>query len=102
MPDAAMQRFHHICEVCSRDEILTPDEAYDAGWDYPPRMGGGFGVVSPRVCPQCPMLKTAWFAMAMRCHALEDLTARQREAIERILGEPESLALTPEEEAEYG
>jgi hypothetical protein len=92
-----MNRFHHVCEVCGKDEITTPDEAYEAGWDYPPRMGG-FGVISPRVCPRCPMPETAWFAMAMRGCAMEDLTDRQRAAIERIMGEPESLMLTPEED----
>ena len=30
----------HICEVCGKTEILTPDEAFNDGWDYPPRMGG--------------------------------------------------------------
>ena len=80
-----------MCEVCGRTETLSAAAAYDAGWDMPPRMGA-FGTVSTR----CPMLATAWFAMAMRGCALEDLTDRQRAAIERILGEPESLMLTPE------
>lgn len=30
----------HICEVCGKTEILTPEEAFNDGWDYPPRMGG--------------------------------------------------------------
>ena len=29
----------HICEVCGKTEILTPEEAFNEGWDYPPRMG---------------------------------------------------------------
>lgn len=32
-------KLKHICEVCGREEILTPEEAYRAGWDYPPKMG---------------------------------------------------------------
>lgn len=40
------QKYKHICEVCGRCEILTPEEAFQAGWDYPPRMGF-FGVLSP-------------------------------------------------------
>ena len=97
VPDADGQqpRYRYMCEVCGRTETLSAAAAYDAGWDMPPRMGD-FGTVSPRVCPRCPMLATAWFAMAMRGCALEDLTDRQRAAIERILGEPESLMLTPE------
>lgn len=34
----------HICEVCGKTEILTPEEAFNEGWDYPPRMGS-FGIV---------------------------------------------------------
>ena len=34
----------HICEVCGKTEILTPEEAFNEGWDYPPRMGD-FGIV---------------------------------------------------------
>ena len=49
----------HICEVCGRTEVLTPQEAFDEGWDYPPMMGS-FGVVSPRTCPNCLMVDTAW------------------------------------------
>ena len=30
----------HICEVCGKTEILTPEEAFNEGWDYLPRMGG--------------------------------------------------------------
>ena len=89
-----------MCEVCGRTETLSAAAAYDAGWDMPPRMGD-FGTVSPRVCPRCPMLATAWFAMALRGCALEDLTDRQRAAVARMLAEPESLALTPEEAAQH-
>lgn len=39
-------QWRHICEVCGVEEILTPAEAFDLGWDYPPRMGQ-FGVVGP-------------------------------------------------------
>ncbi len=90
-------RYRYVCEVCDRAEILSPSEAYAAGWDMPPRMGV-FGVVSPRVCPRCPMPETAWFAMAMQGSTEEQLTDRQRAAIARILGEPETLLVRPEEE----
>ena len=42
----------HICEVCGRTEILTPEEAHSQGWDYPPKMGR-FRIISPRTCPNC-------------------------------------------------
>ena len=56
------QRLRHICEVCGTDEILTPAKAYEADWDYPPKMGA-FGVISPRVCPRCPINRTVWWAL---------------------------------------
>ena len=34
----------HVCEVCGTEETLTEEEAFEKGWDYPPRMGT-FGVV---------------------------------------------------------
>ena len=57
-------RLRHICEVCGRTENLTPQEAFDEGWDYPPRMGS-FGIVSPRTCPDCSMMDTAWAALTL-------------------------------------
>ena len=46
-------QWRHICEVCGVEEILAPAEAFDLGWDYPPRMGQ-FGVVGPDVVPDVP------------------------------------------------
>jgi hypothetical protein len=88
-----MEKLHHICEVCGRDEILCPDEAFDAGWDYPPRMGH-FGVISSRLCPGCPTPETVWWVLAMEGRSAEALTDRQRIAVERMLAEPESLMVT--------
>lgn len=56
--------FEHRCEVCGRVETLTSSEAFDRGWDYPPRMGA-WGVVSPRTCGKCPISGTLWWAIAM-------------------------------------
>lgn len=33
-------QLRHVCEVFGVEELLTPDDAYEKGWDYPPRMGG--------------------------------------------------------------
>ena len=38
----------YICEVCDRTEILTEEDAYRNGLDYPPFMGT-YGVVSKNV-----------------------------------------------------
>jgi len=86
-----MERFHHVCEVCGRDEILSPDEAFGAGWDYPPKMGV-FGIISPRICPGCLMEDSVWWALMMMPGGSADaLTERQRAAVARMLAEPESL-----------
>lgn len=77
----------HICEVCGIEEVLTPDQAYEAGWDYPPRQGR-FGVISPRVCPGCPSTATVWWALTCDGYTQEMLSDRQRDVVARILAEP--------------
>ena len=37
--DMMDKKLIHICEVCGKTEIMTPEEAFNDGWDYPPRMG---------------------------------------------------------------
>lgn len=86
------QRLRHICEVCGADEILTPSEAFEAGWDYPPRMGV-FGVISPRVCPRCPMNRTVWWALAVDRLSPDQLSVTQQVVVARIFGEPGSIAV---------
>ncbi len=47
-----VQKYKHICEVCGRTEVLTPEEAFRVEWDYPLRIGF-YGILSPRTCPDC-------------------------------------------------
>ena len=82
----------HICEVCGKTEILTPEEAFNEGWDYPPRMGG-FGIVGPRTCGDCPINLTVWWALVSEKKAVSELSQKQIETIKRIQGEPESIML---------
>ena len=98
------KRYVHICEVCGKTEVLTPAEAYEAGWDYPPRMGM-FGVLSPRICPSCPITKTLWWALNEKSMSekksnigfteletdISGLDEKQQVILERILNEPESI-----------
>lgn len=84
------RKLKYICEVCGRTEIMTQEEAYLSGWDYPP-MIGMYGVLSPRTCPNCPITETVWYQVTCKKQAPAELTDRQREVIERILHEPESL-----------
>lgn len=92
-PETAHWRLRHICEVCGKTEILTPAEAYEAGWDYPPKMGQ-FGVISPRTCPSCPNTATVWWAVAMDGLSEDMLTAAQKATVTRILAEPGSVMVT--------
>lgn len=85
-------QWRHICEVCGVEEILTPGDAFELGWDYPPRMGQ-FGVVGPRCCPRCPNVKTVWWALVIDSYTEDMLTDAQRATVVRIAGEPESIAL---------
>ncbi len=69
---------------------MTPEDAYKSGWDYPPFMGG-YGVVSPRTCPNCPLVKTVWAALTIDKKSYAELTDEQKETIERIQGEPDNM-----------
>ncbi|ULP45917.1 hypothetical protein [Mycolicibacter virginiensis] len=89
-----MKLIHH-CEICRREEILTPDEAFQLGWDYPPRMGA-FGVISPRTCGNCLMKDTVWAALMMQGKAPDQLTDRQLATIARIQAEPASITVPSE------
>ncbi len=80
----------HICEVCGKTEIMTSDEAFEKGWDYPPRMGA-FGVVSPRTCGNCTINLTAWWALVSEKKSFHELAPEQKENIKRIQAEPESI-----------
>ena len=80
----------HICEVCGKTEILTLEEVFNEGWDYPPRMGG-FGIVGPRTCGDCPINLTVWWALVSEKKSVSELSQQQKETIKRIQGEPESI-----------
>lgn len=83
-------RFWHYCEVCGKKELLTADEAFRQGWDYPPRMGK-FGQISPRTCGNCLLADTLWMKLTSEKKGVFALTKRERETMERIQNEPESL-----------
>lgn len=85
------QKNIHICEVCGKTEVLTSDEAYLQGWDYPPRMGK-FGIVSPRTCGNCVITDTFWWALQSgKVKSMSDLSDHQKEVLARIQNEPASI-----------
>jgi hypothetical protein len=84
------QKLRHICEVCGKQEILTPEEGYKAGWDYTPYMYP-FSVISPRTCNKCGIEKTVWWEICMKHKTFDELTVIQKETVKRIYEEPKSI-----------
>ena len=86
--------FWHYCEVCGVKAYITADEAFKAGWDYPPQMGT-FRLLGPRKCGNCGIKKTLYWKVHTKQSlpiVLEStLTAAEKETWERIKAEPESL-----------
>ncbi len=80
----------HICKICGSQEILTPEEGFQRGWDYAPRMYP-FKLISPRTCGNCGIEGTVWWEIALNHKLVEELTEEQRKTIVRILNEPESI-----------
>ena len=83
-------RLIHVCEVCGKTEVLTPEEAFEQGWDYPPKMGS-FGVISPRTCGDCSMMDTVWWKLMYQHVKSEDLSDKDKETLDRIVHEPVSI-----------
>lgn len=86
--------FWHYCEVCGKKEFITAEDAFNSGWDYPPKMGI-FGLLGPRTCGNCSIVDTLFW----KIHApgrfpvvLEgELSPDELITWRRIKGEPESL-----------
>ncbi len=87
-------RLVHVCEVCDLTEVMTPEQAFEQGWDYPPRLGA-FGVLSPRTCGGCAITDTLWWKVAMENYSAETLTDRDKRTRSRIQQEPDSLQPPP-------
>lgn len=85
-------RMLHWCEVCGREQVMTSAEAFEAGWDAPPRMGA-FGVVSPRTCGSCGIEATVWFRLVVERIDPAALTTADQAVLARIAAEPESMLL---------
>lgn len=86
--------FWHYCEVCGKKEFITADEAYNAGWDYPPNMGV-FGLLSPRTCGNCHINDTLFWKIntsgGLPIVIESRLSPEELVTWRRIKAEPESL-----------
>lgn len=94
--------FWHYCECCGQKKFMTPQEAFDEGWDYPPKMGV-YAVISPRTCGKCSITDTVWWKLNMNKEQkilLEDLSDREKTVINRIIFEPYSLLKEETEDEE--
>lgn len=79
-----------ICESCGKEQILTSEEAYKQGWDYPLKMGK-FKIISPRTCGECGIETTLWWEITCNKTPLDQLNERHLQTLKRILTEPESI-----------
>ncbi len=85
--------FWHYCESCGTKVFCTAQEAYDEGWDYPPRIGT-FGVLGPRTCGNCCMINTLYLKVMRQKIPIiikSNLTENELRTWQRIKNEPESL-----------
>lgn len=80
----------HICENCSTEVVLTSEDGYQQGWDYPPKMGA-FTIISPRTCGNCGIQTTLWWEIMCNKTPLDQLSEKHQETLKRILTEPESI-----------
>lgn len=89
--------FWHYCEVCGTKIFCTAQEAFETGWDYPPKIGT-FGLLGPRTCGNCLITDTLFFRVYQQENSIvieRNLTEKEAQTWQRIKNEPESL-LEPE------
>lgn len=86
--------FWHYCEVCGKKEFITDEEAFNRGWNYPPKMGF-FGMLGSRTCGNCQMEDTLFWriktSQKLPIVMEGDLNDKELITWRRIKGEPESL-----------
>lgn len=85
--------FWHYCEVCGTKIFCTAQEAFKAGWDYPPKIGS-FGLLGPRTCGKCAWNDTLFIKVHKQTIPIvieKNLTEKELKTWQRIKNEPESL-----------
>ena len=89
--------FWHYCDACGKKELLTDDEAWAQGWDYPPRMYA-FRLLTPRTCGSCFITGSLYWKLIVEKKRLSELTETEKASLLRIMNEPESLMPEDNEE----
>ena len=85
--------FWHYCEVCGTKVFCTAQEAFDAGWNYPPQIGH-FKLLGPRNCGKCSLMDTLFLKVQKQKFPIvieKTLTEEELKTLNRIKNEPESL-----------
>ena len=85
--------FWHYCEVCGAKVFCTAQDAFNAGWDYPPQLGT-FGFLGPRTCGECDITGTLYWKVQQQALPIvveSMLTEEELKTWKRIKNEPESL-----------
>lgn len=85
--------FWHYCEVCGTKVFCTAQEAFDAGWNYPPQIGH-FKLLGPRNCGKCSIMDTLFLKVQKQKFPIvieKTLTEEELKTLNRIKNEPESL-----------
>jgi len=85
--------FWHYCEVCGAKVFCTAQDAFNAGWDYPPQLGT-FGLLGPRTCGECDITGTLYWKVQQQALPIvveSMLTEEELKTWKRIKNEPESL-----------
>jgi len=80
----------HICESCGKLELISSEDAFEQGWDYPPIMGT-YRVISPRTCGDCSISTTLWWELTCNKTPISQLSQKHIQTLQRILEEPESI-----------
>ena len=88
----------HWCEKCGKEELLTPEEGFEAGYDGPWMYG--LGSVSPRTCGNCSMEGTVWWKLAVEHKTVAELSESELKTLDRILNEGQTLIKLAQENKE--
>jgi len=80
----------HICDGCGAEELLTTEDAYQKGWDYPP-MCGPWGTLAARTCPNCGVQTSAWWSLAVDGKSFAELSEHHQNTVRRVRAEAEEL-----------
>ena len=79
--------------MCGTKLFCTAQEAFEAGWDYPPKIGS-FGLLGPRTCGKCTWNDTLFIKVHQQAIPIvieKTLTKKELQTWQRIKNEPESL-----------